>query len=250
MPGIDAVLFDLDETLLDDDASMRRALAETCSELEGEYGLPAERLARVYLEFAPRAWRGLGSVPTAGGARPADGRAIRAWMWGEVLGLLGVAAPAAAERAAGLYAAARRRSYAAFDDALPVLERLSAEHRLGVVTNGASDTQRDKLGALGLGRFFGAVVISGEAGVGKPEPAVFRLALEALAVAPARAAHVGDSLESDVAGASRAGMHAVWLSRAGDAPPAGGPRPGASIHTLAELPGVLRRLAAGASPAP
>ncbi len=189
-------------------------------------------------------------MPTAGGARPADGRAIRAWMWGEVLGLLGVAAPAAAERAAGLYAAARRRSYAAFDDALPVLERLSAEHRLGVVTNGASDTQRDKLGALGLGRFFGAVVISGEAGVGKPEPAVFRLALEALAVAPARAAHVGDSLESDVAGASRAGMHAVWLSRAGDAPPAGGPRPGASIHTLAELPGVLRRLAAGASPAP
>ena len=248
MPGIDAVLLDLDETLLDDDASMRRALGETCAQLEGEHGLPAGRLARAYLEFAPRAWRGLGSVPTAGGPGLADGRAIRVWMWGEVLGSLGAAAPGSAERAAGLYAAARRRCYAAFDDALPALERLSGEYRLGVVTNGASDTQREKLEALAVGRYLGAVVISGEAGVGKPEPAVFRLALEALGVAPGRAAHVGDSLESDVAGALGAGVHAVWLSRSGAAAPPGVPRPGATVRTLAELPGVLRRLAAPAPP--
>ena len=249
MPDLGAVLFDLDETLLDDDASMQRALRLVCSGLEADHGLPPGALARAYLDVAARTWPELGNVPTAGRPDLADGWSIRVWMWREALGAVD-AGPDLAEEAAERYRSARRRTYRAFDDVLPTLRSLAAEYRLGVVTNGAPDTQREKLEALGLAEHLGTVVISGEAGVGKPDPEIFRIALGALDAPPHRAAHVGDSLESDVRGAVAAGIHAVWLNRAGRQPPAGPARPAGTIRTLAELPGLLALLAGGTSPSP
>ena len=249
MPEPGAVLFDLDETLLDDDASMHRALRMVCSALGADYGLPAEALARAYLGVAERTWPELGSVPTAGRPDLADGWAIRVWMWREALGAVD-AAPDLADEAAGRYRSARRRTYRAFDDVLPALRCLAREYRLGVVTNGAPDTQREKLEALGLGEYLGTVVISGEVGVGKPDPEIFRIALGELDAPPHRAVHVGDSLENDVRGAASAGIRAVWLNRAGRRPATGSARPAATIRTLAGLPALLARLAEGASPPP
>lgn len=249
MPELDAVLLDLDETLLDDETSMRAALREVCAWLQGEHGLPAERLFRAYLDVASRAWPRLGSVPTEGRPGLGDGWAIRVWMWREALGAVG-AGPDIAEQAAGRYRSARRLGYALFDDVLPALERLAGGYRLGLVTNGPGDTQREKVEALGIGRYLETVAISGEIGSGKPDPEIFRVALAALGVRPHRAAHVGDSLESDVRGALRAEVRAVWLNRRGATRPPGAAEPDATIRTLAELPGLLGRAAGGAPPSP
>jgi putative hydrolase of the HAD superfamily len=142
-------------------------------------------------------------------------------------------------------AAAVRRAWQLFDDALPCLRALRAlGMRLAAVTNAAGDHQRAKLGALGLESTFDAVLISGELGVAKPHRAIFRRACRALGVRPAQAVHVGDRLDVDAEGARDAGLHGVWLDRSGC-----GALPhdaGISvIGRLAELPALLTRHAGG-----
>jgi HAD superfamily hydrolase (TIGR01549 family) len=105
-----------------------------------------------------------------------------------------------------------------------------------ILTNGWSPLQQTKAGRV---RFEGPVVVSSDVGVQKPEPAAFAALANALGVSAQETAYVGDSPESDVAGALRAGMHAIWFDAEGATYPAALPRPGAVIHSLAELPGLL-----------
>lgn len=76
-----------------------------------------------------------------------------------------------------------------------------------LITNGASDTQRNTLRILGIEEKFDTIVISGEVAIAKPYPSVFVLALQKLGVEPENAWHVGDSLGTDVAGATRSRAH-------------------------------------------
>jgi FMN phosphatase YigB (HAD superfamily) len=86
------------------------------------------------------------------------------------------------------------------------------------------------------------MIISGEAGVAKPDPAIFALAAEAAGVPLDAAWHVGDSLTSDIAGARNARVGAgVWLHRAGTDPPdPNAAPPDYEITSLLELPGLLK----------
>jgi putative hydrolase of the HAD superfamily len=79
-------------------------------------------------------------------------------------------------------------------------------------------------------------VVSGDIGVGKPDPAIFRAALEKLELDPERVWHVGDSLEADIAGAHAAALGtAVWMNRHGAERPDGSPKPHHEISTLLHL---------------
>jgi putative hydrolase of the HAD superfamily len=89
---------------------------------------------------------------------------------------------------------------------------LAAGHRVGLLTNGPSDIQRLKLQGTGLTPLFDDVVISGEIGVGKPQPAVFARVLGALGIGPEEAVMVGDSWERDIQGATSSGLSAVWVA--------------------------------------
>ena len=82
--------------------------------------------------------------------------------------------------------------------------------KLGVVTNGPSQTQRRKIAVLGLEGSFDAVLVSEEEGVRTPEAELFRRALVHCGVAPHEALFVGDHPVADVAGAHQAGLKAVW----------------------------------------
>jgi putative hydrolase of the HAD superfamily len=94
---------------------------------------------------------------------------------------------------------------------------------LALVTNGDRRHQRRKIDDHGLGRFFDAVVIEGEFGVGKPDESVYRHALAALGVKPADAWMVGDHLEWDVGAPQRLGLTGVWVDAPGQGVPAGHP---------------------------
>lgn len=100
-----------------------------------------------------------------------------------------------------------------FPDSIPLLEELRRRgYRLGVVTNRSVGGPPfiEELRAYGLLDFFEALAVSCDDGWLKPHPALFRKALDALTVAPAEAAMVGDSLRADVMGAKALGMVAVW----------------------------------------
>jgi len=98
---------------------------------------------------------------------------------------------------------------------LPALQRLSAAgFRLGVVSN-SDGRVAEALEAVGLGGVFEVIVDSKIAGVEKPDPRIFQVALDAMQVKAAEALYVGDLYEVDVVGARRAGMDVVLLDPAG-----------------------------------
>jgi putative hydrolase of the HAD superfamily len=100
-----------------------------------------------------------------------------------------------------------------------MLERLRRDGwRLAVLTNGAPDVQRRKVAALALDSLVDAVVFAEEcAPGGKPEPRAFAAALEAVSLPPSRCVFIGDDRLRDIAGAKRAGMHAIQVIGAGAA---------------------------------
>jgi HAD superfamily hydrolase (TIGR01549 family) len=125
-------------------------------------------------------------------------------------------------------------------DAYAVLDDLSRDHALGLVTNGAPSLQRAKLAGTTLAPYFNAIVISGEIGVPKPDPAIFRAALDRLGFGPREAAMVGDSRPRDIAGARATGMRAIQIVR-DEFDEGPGPEPDVRISRLTELRSVLHR---------
>lgn len=123
-----------------------------------------------------------------------------------------------------------------------VLEALaamrSAGWTIGIVTNGEVDNQEGKILRTGLGDAVDGWVISAEAGVRKPDPAIFALAARRLG-APLRGWMIGDGLESDVLGGAAAGMETAWI--AGDV--AGGLGDVATI-TAPDVPTAITRILA------
>lgn len=98
------------------------------------------------------------------------------------------------------------------DQTYEALGRLrSAGLRLGVVSNSDGKVEQ-ALRAAGLIDYFDVVIDSSRVGIEKPDPAIFRAALEALSVRADEAIYVGDLYEVDVVGARAAGIEAVLLS--------------------------------------
>ena len=89
----------------------------------------------------------------------------------------------------------------------------------GIVTNG-SPSQHGKCRAAGLDKLAGFIIVSEEAGYRKPDPRIFRDALEATGLAnPEQVMFVGDNPLADIDGAKRFGMKAAWVRRGGPYPP-------------------------------
>jgi polyol permease family/HAD superfamily hydrolase (TIGR01549 family) len=103
-------------------------------------------------------------------------------------------------------------------DVKPVLRSLVPRFKLGLVAN-AGAAAKKALRRDGLDRFFSVIILSEEAGIEKPDEAIFQRALEQAGVRADRAIHVGNRLDNDIRPAQQVGMKTIWLLR-GDAPPA------------------------------
>ena len=110
----------------------------------------------------------------------------------------------------------------------------SAGLRLAVVSN-ANGTVRALLDRLGFLEFFELVVDSAEEGVEKPDPRIFKIALERTGTEAREALHVGDLYNVDVVGARAAGLRVVLLDEAGLYPDADCPRVGSLAELAAHL---------------
>lgn len=121
---------------------------------------------------------------------------------------LAPADPGLAERVARRFVADSRRAFARNR---PVLERLKQRYRLGIVSNFYGNLER-LLAGEGLLPLFGAVADSAVVGALKPDPAIFRWALERLGARAEGALMVGDNPRRDMAGAEALGMPHVLLS--------------------------------------
>lgn len=100
-----------------------------------------------------------------------------------------------------------------YPDAAPVLAELKKRgFRLGVIANQNPGT-RDRLANWDLLPSFDVVVASAEAGVAKPDPAIFRIALEQAGCRPENAVMVGDRLDNDIRPAKELGMKTIRIRK-------------------------------------
>lgn len=227
------LLLDLDGTVLDG-GGLPAAMRATCEGLaDGLPGVPAEALRAANTAAWSRLWPEVEADYMLGGRSGDDiGRVV----WRATLVACGVRGDDAVDRAIALWEQAERASFRPFDDVLPLLQECERRgDRVGMVTNGAASVQRDKLRTMGLADRFDPLVISSEAGVKKPDPAIFEVALAAAGASAADTWFVGDNLWHDVPGAVEAGIHAIWLDRDGATPAPDAPRPDRVVRSLTEL---------------
>ncbi|XXX73410.1 HAD family hydrolase [Sorangium sp. So ce134] len=194
LQDIKAVLFDLDGTLFDRETAVRDVVTGQHAAFSRELaGVPQERFVRRVLEL------------------DAHGYGDKAEIYPRVVRELGLPEPLAAALTAHFWDA-----YARVAPALPGVHATLAAlrgrgHRLGIVTNGRVSVQEGKLRALGVLHAVDAVLISEREQLRKPDPAIFRRAVERLGLRAHEACYVGDHPVKDVMGAHDAGLKAVWV---------------------------------------
>jgi HAD superfamily hydrolase (TIGR01509 family) len=222
-PAPRVVLFDLDDTLCD---------------------YAAARATRLRLAFAAERHPAFGSMSDERRERlVADGLSLQLHgvdHFPELLVRHGIDDPAAADAAMAWCRTNRYHGLELFPDAAAVVRALrtsftTGRRSIGVVTNGPAEVQRPKIELLGIDQLADFVVISGEFGTAKPDPAIFREALRLASAAPAEAVFVGDSPEFDMAGAKSAGIRTIWVNRGGRDWPSAAPAPDRQVAGLGDL---------------
>ena len=229
-----AILFDLDDTILAYDSVSKGVWRAVCHRFGQRLdGFDPDELFRAIQEYRMWYW---GDPERHRRARLNLILARREVAAG-AFDLLGIDDPELAVEIGEAHAIQRDEEVQPFPGALDTLRRLK-DHgvRLALVTNGAGDVQRAKAERFDLARFFDAIVIEGEFGVGKPDERVYRHALDRIGSQPTEAWMVGDNLEWEVAAPQRLGMLGIWVdSRDEGLPEATTIRPDRIIKALPEL---------------
>ena len=229
------IIFDMDDTLVVEQASAEAALWTTCRFAYQKGGVDPRLLFEGICDSCVLFWRrspawtychDIGISPLEGLWASFDGsdknlRALSTWAavyrrnsWQEALRRAGHDHNVEfSEELAQRYMQERRTLHVVYDDVIPVLERLKRYYRLGLLTNGTPDLQRCKLEASGLAGYFDTIVVSGEVGFGKPDRRVFKLILDRLQVTAASSAMIGNNLTVDIEPALSMGLMTVWVNR-------------------------------------
>jgi putative hydrolase of the HAD superfamily len=217
---IETVLFDLDETMTDRSASLAKYAALFHRAFAGILNpIPVAQIEATFLALDNRGYRPreevyAGIVDTLSWVRVPDPAVIgehwRMWCPGSAIGRVGLHETLSALTEAGI--------------------------RVGVVTNGSKSSQSTKIAQLEIGQYLSTVVISEVVQCEKPDPRIFRCALEQMGCLAENTMFVGDHPINDVLGSAALGLVPVWFEGI-HAWPQSHPSPERQIRAL---PDVLR----------
>ena len=99
-----------------------------------------------------------------------------------------------------------------FPNTIEILDYLKPKYKLHIITNGFQEIQDKKMRNSGIYGYFDEVVNSEMAGVKKPNPLIFEMALKKAKVSPEKAIMIGDNVEADILGAKAVGLHALHFN--------------------------------------
>ena len=212
---IRAILFDLDGTLLDRDASIEPFAREQYNRYKLHH-LPFEKYLHRFIELDEHGY--------------ADKQNVFQPLIREF------AIPITAEELVADFRQNAWKNCPTIPGAAKVLEQLrSRGYKLGIITNGTVESQRAKLLGSGLLARVDEALISEEEQLRKPDQHIFALAAERLGVTATECVFVGDNPETDIGGAFNAGMKTVWFKGFLPWPGNLSIDPGHTVTTLAEL---------------
>jgi putative hydrolase of the HAD superfamily len=239
-----AVFLDLDDTILDDSGNVSHCWREACFAHRSELGALDPGALHEAIE-STRDW--YWADPERHRVGRLDLDTARREIVRMSLAEMGVDAPALAEKIAKRYGSQRDLGILPLADAIETVRWLrDSGCRLALLTNGSGVAQRSKITRFGLAEFFDLILIEGELGFGKPDPRVYRLALDKLGVESTETWMVGDNLEWDVAAPQRLGIYGIWLDVRGEGLPSGhGVRPDRIVRGLVELRQSAKVIGAG-----
>jgi len=225
-----AIFFDADDTLFDYPQAERAALLACI----GEFALPtdAETFIAAYRRHNHDVWQEF----ERGETDQATLRVERFRRLAAELGLPGLPL----ERVSTFYLEELACQSQLLPGALELVQGLAQEYPLALITNGIAAVQNKRFAASPITPHFRSIVISEEVGAAKPDPRIFRPALEKIGVDAADVLYVGDSVTSDMAAARNAGMDFCWFNPGGLPCPAGH-APAFIVRELSEIPALAAR---------
>jgi putative hydrolase of the HAD superfamily len=188
-----AVLFDLDMTLLDRDASLVKVLVDQHERLRPYLGhIPQESFVQRFVELDDKGYR------------------TKEFCYGTLIAEFGISGLDEHELTAD-YRANFQHHCVPFAGLHEMLDGLQAAgYQLGMITNGRFPFQLLNVQALGIEPYFETILVSEKEGCRKPEAEIFGRALGKMSVDAETAVFVGDNPEADVRGAQNVGMRGVW----------------------------------------
>jgi putative hydrolase of the HAD superfamily len=232
---IKAIFFDLDDTLLWDQKSIKEAFAATCKVAEERYGLDPEQFEEAVRDAARKLYSSYEIYPFTQmiGINPFEGlwgnfldeqddfrkmkaivSAYRKDAWTTGLKTMGVDDPDFGYELGERFPQERRNLPFVYEETFRILDALKGKYQLLLLTNGSPDLQKTKLSITPeLAPYFDHIVISGDFGRGKPDPSIFEHALSRISLKKDEVIMVGDNLMTDILGANRAGIKSVWINR-------------------------------------
>lgn len=210
-----AVIFDLDGTLVDNDASFDKGYRAFCEKhpdlLQAQNSETKKLMIRLYRSgFSQEVYQELAQKIAPHTPPPLPDLKKE---WGMTYACNAVTLPGAEETILYL----RRKGY-----------------KIGLLTNGNAERQWAKIRSCGLMQYFDHIVVSGDLTIEKPDPAIYRLSLEGLGVQADEALFVGDTVGTDIDGAKRSGIDSLWLTH-GTANTAGATLLARSVSYLKEI---------------
>lgn len=233
--AIKTIIFDLDDTLLFDQHSVKTAFEKTCDYAATKKNVDAKDLEEAVRSAARSLYE---SYPTYDytvliGINPFEGLwgtfddptpqfqqmkeivpAYRAEAWTKGLAALEIEDAALGAELGERFVAERKKAPFFYEDTFAVLEELKGKYELVLLTNGAPSLQNLKLEITPeIVPYFDHIIISGDFGKGKPDASIFEFVMEKAQVTKDEAIMVGDNLMTDILGSSRVGMRNVWINR-------------------------------------
>ena len=232
---IKAILFDLDDTLLWDQKSVKEAFSATCLVAAEKYGIDSDEFENAVREEAKELYSSYETYPFTQmiGINPFEGLwgnflddeenfrkmseivpMYRKESWKKGLLRLGIDDDEFAAILAERFPEERRSKPFVYEDSFAVLDQLKGKYKLLLIDKWFTRLTKYKAYITPeLVPYFDQIVISGAFGKGKPDPSIFEHALSLLEVSKEDALMVGDNLMTDILGAARAGIKSVWINR-------------------------------------
>ncbi|WP_071120890.1 YjjG family noncanonical pyrimidine nucleotidase [Romboutsia timonensis] len=196
------ILFDADDTLFDFKKTEKYALESLMSSLDTDYD--KDYCINIYKEINTKIWKEFEE-----GKITSDDLKIERFQ--RLIDKLNLSDDAT--RLSELYVKFLSQGSFLYEDTKDLLDYLSKNYKLGIITNGLADVQHKRIRESDVGHYFDDVIISDEIKIAKPNPEIFEYALKSLNHDDKSSVlMVGDSLSSDIKGGLNASIDTCWCN--------------------------------------
>lgn len=207
--SVKAILFDLDNTLIDTSGASKIAIEKVNHFLKSKFG-NEDHIIEVSERFKTKLCQ------ESFDPLKMNIDDLRTAHWDEAIQEIKGTEPnrTLASECYRLWKTTRLQHLAIPEPVKSMLAELRKTYKLLLLTNGDTQTQREKISAVGCQELFDAVIVGGEHAEEKPAVSIFQHCCEVLGVKPESCMMVGDSLDTDIQGGINAGFKAtVWISK-------------------------------------